>query len=102
MAGIADIAMSAFAMESVCLRARKLAAMGRGETSTAMAQVFLRDRLQAIEATGKTVLAACAEGDNLRTSLAFLRRLTKYEPVNSIALRQRIAQRILSAERYAY
>lgn len=102
MAGIADIAMSAFAMESVCLRARKLAAMGRGETSTAMAQVFLRDRLQAIEATGKTVLAACAEGDNLRTSLAFLRRLTKYEPVNSIALRQQIAQRILSAERYAY
>lgn len=101
MAGIADLAMAAFAMESVYLRARKLAALGRGEIAGAMSQVFLRDRMQAIEATGKTVLAACAEGDNLRASLTFLKRLTKYDPVNSIALRQQIALRVLAAERYA-
>ena len=100
MAGIADLAMSAFAMESVCLRARKLAHLGRGGTAAAMCQVFLRDRIQAIETAGKTVLAACAEGDDLRAALAFLKRLTKYEPVNAIALRQQIALKVLAGERY--
>jgi len=102
MAGIADLAMAAFAMECVSLRARKLAAMGRGEIAGAMAQVFLRDQMQAIETTGKTVLAACGEGDNLRASLTFLKRLTKYEPVNSIALRQQIALKVLAAEKYTF
>ena len=101
VAGIADLAMSAFAMESVCLRARKLAAMGKGDIASAMSQVFLRDRLQASEGIAKTVLAACAEGDNLRASLTFLKRLTKYEPVNAIALRQQIALRVLATEKYS-
>ena len=48
----------------------------------------------------RTVLAACSEGDTLRTNLAVLRRFTKYEPVDAIALRRQIAQRLLDAERY--
>ena len=102
MAGIADLAMSAFAMECTYLRARKLAALGRGEIAAAMSQVFLRDRMQEMEGIGKTVLAACGEGDTLRTGLTFLKRLTKYEPVNSIALRQQIALRVLATEKYSY
>ena len=101
VAGIADLAMAAFAMESVCLRARKLAAMGKGDIASAMSQVFLRDRMQAIEGIAKTVLAACAEGDNLRASLSFLKRLTKYDPVNAIKLRQQIALRVLATEKYS-
>jgi hypothetical protein len=54
-----------------------------------------------IEVGARTVLAACSEGDALRTNLAVLRRLAKYEPVDAIALRRRIAGRILDAERYA-
>jgi hypothetical protein len=53
-----------------------------------------------VETTGRTVLAACSEGDNLRASLAMLRRFAKYEPVNAIELRRRIAGRLIDAERY--
>ena len=50
--------------------------------------------------TARTVLAACSEGDTLRTNLAVLRRFAKYEPVNAIELRREIAGRLIDAERY--
>ena len=53
-----------------------------------------------IETTGRTVLAACSEGDALRANLALLRRFTKYEPVDAIAARRDIAVRLLEAGRY--
>ena len=37
------------------------------------------------------MLAACSEGDTLRTNLVVLRRFGKYEPVDAIALRRKIA-----------
>jgi hypothetical protein len=46
------------------------------------------------------VLAACSEGDALRMNLSILKRFTKCDPVNTIALRRRIAERLLEAERY--
>ena len=100
MAGIAEIAMNAFAMEGVCLRAQKLAALGRGELAAAMSRVFVREALNLCEQQARTVLAACAEGDALRIALGGLKRLAKYEPVNAIALRRQIAERLLAAERY--
>jgi len=42
-----------------------------------------------------------AEGDMLRTQLAILRRLAKYEPFNTIELRQKIAQRAIEVGRYS-
>jgi hypothetical protein len=62
--------------------------------------VLLRDSMAHIESTARTVLAACSEGDTLRTNMAVLRRFAKYEPVDSIAIRRRIAGRLLDAERY--
>jgi butyryl-CoA dehydrogenase len=47
------------------------------------------------------VLAAAAEGDNLRIQTAILRRLVKHDPVNTIALRQQIAIRVIEAGKYA-
>jgi hypothetical protein len=44
-----------------------------------------------IEASAKQALAAMAEGDSLRTMLAALRRLIKATPVNTVALRRRMA-----------
>ena len=100
LAGISDVLMSAFAMESVYLRTRKLGAK-TGATAD-MCAVFLRESMETIELRGREVLAACAEGDNLRVSLALMRRLTRFEPVNSIEARRRIARRLLDAERYAF
>jgi alkylation response protein AidB-like acyl-CoA dehydrogenase len=102
MAGITDIAMSAFAMECVSLRAQKLAAAGKGEIAAAMSAVFLRESMDLCEQSARTVLAACAEGDNLRVALGAMKRLAKYEAANVIALRQKIAEKLIVAERYAY
>jgi len=100
LASITDIAMNAFVMESVTLRAAKLAASGRGELAGDMVAVFTREAMEMIESAARNVLAACSDGDSLRMNLAILRRFTKFEPVNAIELRRKIAQRLLAAERY--
>jgi butyryl-CoA dehydrogenase len=100
LAGISDVMMEAFAMESVTLRARKLAESGKGALAGEMCRVFVRDALARIEATGRVVLANCSEGDMLRANLAVLRRFTRYEPVDAISARRQIAARLIDAERY--
>jgi hypothetical protein len=43
-----------------------------------------------------------SEGDELRTLLAALRRFTKLSPVNTVAARQRIANVLIGANKWAY
>ncbi|MBL8213272.1 MAG: acyl-CoA dehydrogenase family protein [Bryobacterales bacterium] len=100
LAGITDIGMAAFAMESVSLRARKMAALGRGELAAMYKAVFLPEAMEEVSRAGRYVLSACSSGDALRTNLAVLKRFTKCEPVNSVQLRRSIADRLLKAERY--
>ena len=103
--GIADIIMDAYAMESVILRTQKLAG-SQGEEAAAryidMTRVFCNDAVERIEARAKNTLAGMAEGDELRTLLAALRRFTKLTPVNTIVARQRIADVMIEANRYVY
>jgi hypothetical protein len=95
LAGITDVLMEAFAMESVWLRSRKT---GRHADVSA---VFLRDAMARIEPVARMVLAACSEGDALSTNMVVLRRFARYEPVNAIAVRRRLASRLVEAGRYA-
>jgi hypothetical protein len=97
---LADIIMEIFAMESSLLRSRKLSAAGKTGIAADMTSVFLRDALSRIEISARAVLAACSDGDTLRTNMAVLRRFAKYDPVDAIALRRRIAGWLLDAERY--
>ena len=103
--GIADIIMDTYAMESAILRAQKLAA-SQGEAAAAryidMTRVFCNDAVERIEARAKNTLAGMAEGDELRTLLAALRRFTKLTPMNTITARQRIADVMIEANKYAY
>jgi alkylation response protein AidB-like acyl-CoA dehydrogenase len=103
--GIADIIMDAYAMESAILRAQKLAA-SQGEAAAAryvdMTRVFCNDAVERIEARAKNTLAGMAEGDELRTLLAALRRFTKLTPMNTITARQRIADVLITANKWAY
>jgi len=96
IAGITDVLMNTYAMESSDLRARKCG----HEHALNMAAVFTSDAMDAIEISARTVLAACSEGDELRTSLAVLRRFTRRDTVDTIALRRKIAARLLDAGRY--
>jgi len=100
LAGIADVAMEAFAIESATLRASKMAGSARGAHASDICRVFVRDAMARIEIAGRTVLSACSEGDSLRANLAVLRRFTKYDPVDAIALRRAIAARLLDVGRY--
>ena len=92
--GLADIVMEVFAMESSWLRARK---SGRAAEIRA---VFLCDAIARIEQSARSVLSACAEGEDLRSHVATLHRLTTCDPVNAVALRRKIAEQLLAKGRY--
>jgi alkylation response protein AidB-like acyl-CoA dehydrogenase len=100
LASITDIAMNAFAMESVYLRTQKLAKLGKGDMAADVCAVFLREAMEIVESAARNALAGSSEGDTLRTNVAVLKRFTKFEPMNAIAARRRIAGRLLAAGRY--
>ncbi len=103
MGAMANIIIETYAMDSAVARTRKMIAK-QGEKASALAmamtQVYLAGAMERIESAAKKVIAAIAEGDMLRTQLAILRRLAKHEPVNTIALRQQIAVRVIEAGKY--
>jgi len=104
MGAIADMTIEIYAMESAVLRAQKMVEQ-KGEASAApavaMARVYLTQGFEKVEAAARKVIADVAEGDMLRTQLAIVRRLSKHEPFNTIALRQQIAQRTIEAGKYS-
>ena len=67
-----------------------------------MTRVFCNDAVERVEARAKNTLAAMSEGDELRTLLAALRRFTKLTPMNTVVARQRIADVMIGANKYAY
>src|SRR5436305_898100 len=103
MGAIADMVIETYAMESAVLRAEKMASQN-GERAAAlpiaMTRVYLSQAMDKVEAAAKKIIAAVAEGDMLRTQLAILRRLAKYDPFNSIELRQQIAQKVIERGKY--
>ncbi len=104
MAAIANCAIEVYAMESCILRAEKLvAAKGEAAASAAIAMTgyYAAKAMQTVESSARKVIAAVAEGDMLRTQMAIVRRLAKFDPANTIALGRQIAQHVLAAERYS-
>jgi len=103
MGAIANMTIETYAMESAVLRAQKLA-MRNGEAGAAnaiaMTRVYMAGALDKIESAARMVIAAVAEGDMLRSQMAILRRLCKYEPFNTVVLRQTIAQRVIETGKY--
>jgi alkylation response protein AidB-like acyl-CoA dehydrogenase len=103
MGAIADMTIETYAMESAVLRAQKIAET-KGEAAAAipvaMTRVYLTQAMEKVESAAKKIIAAVADGDMLRTQLAILRRLAKYEPFNTIELRQEIAQKVIDRGKY--
>jgi alkylation response protein AidB-like acyl-CoA dehydrogenase len=103
MGAIADMTIEGYAMESAVLRAQKIAeTKGEGAAAIpiAMTRVYLTQAMEKVESAAKKVIAAVADGDMLRTQLAILRRLAKYEPFNTIELRQQVAQKVIDRGKY--
>jgi alkylation response protein AidB-like acyl-CoA dehydrogenase len=103
MGAIADMVIEVYAMESVLLRTMKLAS-AQGESAAAvpvaMTRVYLSQAMDKIESSARKIIADVAEGDMLRTQMAILRRLGKHDPVNTVGLRQEIAEKIIERGRY--
>jgi alkylation response protein AidB-like acyl-CoA dehydrogenase len=103
MGAIADMVIEVYAMESVLLRTMKLAS-AQGENAAglpiAATRVYLSQAVDKIELSARKIIADVAEGDMLRTQMAILRRLAKHDPVNTIGLRQEIAEKIIERGRY--
>jgi len=99
LSGLADVIIHVFAMESTLLRTQKVGAQPEA-TASDICRVLVRDSLAAIDVIARDIIASCSDGDSLKTNMAVLRRFNKYEPVDAISARRRIAQRILSTGRY--
>lgn len=102
VAALTDCAMNTFAMESVALRCERLQSTPKASFAADVRDVFLRDALNSVEDSARMVLSAASEGDALRTNMAVLRRFAKYEPVDSVTARRRLATRMLETGRYLF
>lgn len=100
---IADIIIEVFAMESAYLRTLKKIEKEGEEKSrihTAATKVYLNDRFPQVDMMAREVFAAVSEGEELRTGLMGLKKLSRFTPINSIALRREVAESIIPTARY--
>jgi alkylation response protein AidB-like acyl-CoA dehydrogenase len=101
---VADILIDVFSAESAILRAQAVsdANAGRASLHTDAARVFVNDAAMRVETSARQALAAMADGDSLRTMLAALRRLSKVAPVNTVAIRRRLADEAVRRGGYIF
>ena len=104
MGALADCITEVYALESCLSRVERLI-VRQGESAAAnalaMTRLYAARAIAIVESRVRKVIAAVAEGDMLRTQMAILRRLTKYEPANTIALTRQIAAHVVTAGKYA-
>jgi len=100
MADLADIIIEIYALESALMRARKLAGKPVSAVAAAMTGLLAGETIDLAEQSARRVLAACGEGDALRTQLAILRRLARHTPADAVTLSRTIAGECSRLERY--
>jgi alkylation response protein AidB-like acyl-CoA dehydrogenase len=105
VASLSNVVMEIYGMESVLRRTQKAAA-ARGDAATSVmadaTRAFIYGASDRVEKEARTALVATLEGDMLRTQLAVLKRFSKHEPVDIIALRRRVSDAVLAQDRYPF
>ena len=105
LAVLADIIIEIFAMESGLLRAIKIIDKDGEEKAKyhiAAVKSYVDDIIPQIEAWAKKVIAYVEEGDMLRTQLAGIKKLARYQPIDGVSLKRAIADRIIDLEAYPF
>jgi alkylation response protein AidB-like acyl-CoA dehydrogenase len=107
LGNLADIIIEIYGMESALLRTRKLAASGAAGGASGgagiaekMTRLAVFQSMGAIDLWAKEALAASMAGDELRTMLAALKRLTRFVPIDSLHARETIADYFLEKGSY--
>lgn len=101
---LADLVIEIFAMESSYARAVKaLATHGkkRAAAKTDYAIAYCHGAIARMEQIARHAITAMTTGDEQRTQLTALRRLTRYQPINQVTLKRRIAGRIIEAGKFS-
>jgi alkylation response protein AidB-like acyl-CoA dehydrogenase len=98
MGALADILSEVLALESSILRTEKM--NKPSSMAVKLTKYYAAHSFRVIEGSAERVLAAVAEGDMLRTQMTIFRRLSKHEPVNTIALGREISTAMVEAGRF--
>lgn len=102
---LADFMIEIYAAESALLRAEKLIET-KGEEAAKhyvkMAQVYLFDAVETINKAGKEAIAHFTSGDEQKVLLLGLKRFTKMDALNTIALRREIADYMIAENKYPF
>ena len=101
---IADMAIQTFNAESALLRLMKMQA-AQGEAATAIykdvLQCYFVEAMDKINQSGRDAINAFASGDEQRMMLLGLKRFTKLAPANVKDARRRIADKLITEQRYS-
>lgn len=103
LANLADMMIDIYALESALLRTKKQIQRTSEEKAACMiemTQVFAYEAMQRIEALAKEILASVESGDMLRMQMSVLKKLTRSNPADTVALKRSIAERVVTSERY--
>ena len=102
----AEIMIEIYMAESAILKAEKVAKLTsekEAEGQIAMAKLNLFNAIETITKVGKEGIVYFSEGDEQRMMLMGLKRFTKYtNQPNVIALRNTIAEKLSSENRYCF
>ncbi|MEP7271125.1 MAG: acyl-CoA dehydrogenase family protein [Acidobacteriota bacterium] len=101
----ADIIIEAFLMDSAFGRTAKLVARNgaeKHEFAIEATRLYCHDAMSRIETSAKNALSATVDGDELRMLLAALRRFTKITPINTSAIRNRLADKVVASGGYIF
>ena len=102
---IADMAIETFMAESTLLRVMKMTDK-QGEAAVAlqvdMLHCYLNDAADKVNKAGREAINSFAEGDEQRMMLLGIKRFTKAAPFNSKDARRRIADKMISENKYPW
>lgn len=103
---IADMLIETYVAESTILRVQKLYNIQKDakyiEEKIKIAQLYTYDAGLKIQQWGTQAIASFASGDEARMMQMALRRFTKADPLNTIALRREIADKVMEENAYCY
>jgi alkylation response protein AidB-like acyl-CoA dehydrogenase len=100
---IAEMIIEIYAMESILLRTlKKIENEGEeeGKIPLAVTRAYINETFPKIDILAKQIMAALFEGEELKTNLMAVKRLTRHTPINTVRLKREIADSVIPASRY--
>ncbi|MBR07979.1 MAG: acyl-CoA dehydrogenase [Rickettsiales bacterium] len=102
---VADMLIEIYVLESCLLRTEKLIGVHGDEGSKLfmdMTKLYMHEAIQKIKNHGDEAVACFTDGDELKVMMMGMKRFTKYNPVNTKALRRSIAEKMIVENKFPY